>query len=72
MFTVKLLENSLRATVTLLWTCLNTFSHVFTSPVPLEVLYYTWSLLRAVSVLTSHIKSFYVYAQFQRANQTKN
>ena len=69
MFAVKLLANSLVAIVTLFWTCLNTFSH-FTFPIPLEVLYYNWSLLKAVKVLTSYIKLCYVYVQFKRANQS--
>ena len=69
MFAVKLLANSVVAIVTLLWTCMNTFSH-FISPITLEVLYYNWSLLKAVNALMSIIELCHVYIQFKRANQS--
>ena len=70
MFAVKLPANSLVAIiVALLWTCLNTFSHL-RSPIPLEVLNYNWLLLKAVNVLTSYTKLCCVYVQFKWANQS--
>ena len=35
-----------------------------------DVLFYDWSLLKAVNVLRSYIKLCYVYVHFKQANQT--
>ena len=53
--------------VTLLWTCLNTFSH-FIFHTPLEVLCYNWSLLKDELVKTRAILN---YATFMFNNSNK-
>ena len=35
-----------------------------------DVLFYGWSLLKAVNVLRSYIKLCYIYVHFKQANQT--
>ena len=67
-FAVKLLANSLVAIdFYIALTMFDTLSH-FTSPIPLEILYFNWSSLKAINVLTNHTKLCYVYGQFKRTN----
>ena len=57
------------ATVTLFWIC-RTFSHFRISHFSYH-LKYNWPLLKAVNnILTSYIKSCYVYVKFKRASQS--
>ena len=68
MFAVKMLTDSV--VTSNCYNNLNMFEHVFTFHIPLEVLYYNWSLLKAANVLMNYTKLCSVYVQFKRANQS--
>ena len=63
MFAVKLLTDSV--VTSNCYINLNMFEHVFTFHIPLEVLYYNWSLLKAANVLMSYTNLSSFYAQFK-------
>ena len=61
MFAVKLPANSVVASNCYIALNMSEYVSYFTLHLPLEVLYYNWSLLKAVKVLVSYIELFYVF-----------